>query len=119
MNKLVRNFTDQSVGYVTGKMIYTNPDGSPIGDGCSAYMKYENFLRKVETKLGSVVGVDGGIDAVRKELYQPMNPDQLPDFVLPLKVVEQGDRVVYEPEAILNPHSRDRRTNTGCVLECP
>ena len=30
-----------------------------------------------------------------------MNPDQLPDFVLPLKVVEQGYRVVYAPEAIL------------------
>jgi hypothetical protein len=30
-----------------------------------------------------------------------MNPDQLPDFVLPLKVVQQGYRVVYEPGAIL------------------
>ena len=105
LKKLVRNFNDPSVGYVTGKMIYINPDGSTIGDGCSAYMKYENLLRSIETKLGSVVGVDGGIDAVRKELYQPMNPDQLPDFVLPLKVVEQGYRVVYEPEAILKEHS--------------
>lgn len=50
---------------------------------------------------GTIVGVDGGIDAVRKKLYRPMNPDQLPDFVLPLKVVEHGYRVVYEPEAIL------------------
>jgi len=101
LRHLVQNFHDEEVGYVTGKMIYSNPDGSPIGDGCTAYMKYENFLRSLETKAGSVVGVDGGIDAVRKELYQPMNPDQLPDFVLPLKVVEQGYRVVYEPEAIL------------------
>jgi cellulose synthase/poly-beta-1,6-N-acetylglucosamine synthase-like glycosyltransferase len=99
--KMVHNFNDPSVGYVTGKMIYTNPDGSTIGDGCSAYMKYENMLRRIETRSGSIVGVDGGIDAVRKELYYPMNPDQLPDFVLPLKVVEQGYRVVYEPEAIL------------------
>ena len=64
-------------------------------------MKYENLLRNFETKLGSIVGVDGGIDAVRKSLYQPMNPGQLPDFVLPLKVIEQGYRVVYEPGAIL------------------
>ncbi|MCD4677445.1 MAG: glycosyltransferase family 2 protein [Desulfobacula sp.] len=101
LKKLVANFADPAVGYVSGKMIYTDPDGSVIGDGCSAYMKYENFLRKMESKLGSIVGVDGGVDAVRKELYQPMNTDQLPDFVLPLKVVEQGYRVVYEPEAIL------------------
>ena len=101
LSKLLRNFSDPTVGYVTGKMIYTNKDVSTIADGCCAYMKYENFLRMVETKAGSVVGVDGGIDAVRKSLYQSMNSDQLPDFVLPLKVVEQGYRVVYEPEAIL------------------
>ena len=101
MNKLVQSFSDPNVGYVTGKMIYTNPDGTTIGDGCTNYMKYENYLRRFETKIGSIVGVDGGIDAVRKELYQPMNPDQLPDFVLPLKVIEQGYRVVYEPEAVL------------------
>jgi cellulose synthase/poly-beta-1,6-N-acetylglucosamine synthase-like glycosyltransferase len=98
---LVSNFADPRVGYVTGKMIYTNPDGSTIGDGCSAYMKYENFMRKIETRLGSVVGVDGGIDAMRKELYQKMGNDQLPDFVLSLKVTEKGYRTVYEPKAVL------------------
>ena len=101
LRQLVANFSDPSVGYVTGKMIYTNSDGSPIGDGCSAYMKYENFLRSIETRIGSVVGVDGGIDAMRKELYSPLNADQLPDFVQPLKVVEKGYRVVYESSAIL------------------
>jgi cellulose synthase/poly-beta-1,6-N-acetylglucosamine synthase-like glycosyltransferase len=99
--KLVQNFAVPSVGYVTGKMIYTDPDGTVIGDGCSSYMKYENFLREQESKVGSVIGVDGGIDAVRRQIYRPMNPEQLPDFVLPLMVVEQGYRVVYEPEAIL------------------
>ena len=101
LRRLVSNFSDPQIGYVTGKMVYTNPDGTLIGDGCSTYMKYENFLRTVETKIGSVVGVDGGIDSMRKALYQPMNEDQLPDFVQPLKVVEQGYRVVYEPEAVL------------------
>ena len=101
LRRLLANFADEEVGYVTGRMIYANPDGAPIGEGCSAYMKYENALRLIETRLGSIVGVDGGIDAVRKVLYRPMNAEQLPDFVLPLKVVEQGYRVVYEPEALL------------------
>lgn len=101
VSKLVRNFNDPEVGYVTGKMVYVSDDGSMIGDGCSAYMKYENWLREQETAIGSIVGVDGGIDAMRKRLYQPLRADQLPDFVQPLKVVEQGYRVVYEPEAHL------------------
>lgn len=101
LRALVSNFNDPSVGYVTGKMVYVNPDGSLLGDGCSAYMKYENWLRSQETLAGSVVGVDGGIDAMRKDLYQSLRADQLPDFVQPLKVVEQRYRVVYEPQALL------------------
>lgn len=105
LRRLVADFADPSVGYVTGKMVYVNRDGSPVGDGCTAYMKFENWLRAQETRMGSVVGVDGGVDAVRRSLYQPMRADQLPDFVLPLNVVEQGARVVYEPEALLTEES--------------
>jgi cellulose synthase/poly-beta-1,6-N-acetylglucosamine synthase-like glycosyltransferase len=101
LRALVRSFADPSVGYVTGRMVYTNPAGAGIGEGSGTYMSYENTLRTLETKLGSIVGVDGGIDAMRRELYVPMQPDQLPDFVLPLSVVEQGRRVVYEPEAVV------------------
>lgn len=102
---LSENFFDPKVGYVTGKMVYANTEGKIIGDGCSSYMRYENFIRKYETHLNSVVGVDGGIDAVRKNLYVNMKPDQLPDFVLPLNVSEQGFRVVYEDRALLKEES--------------
>ncbi len=105
LGKLVANFKDPTVGYVTGKMVYSSPGAGEGGDGCSAYMRYENFLRVHETKAGSVVGVNGGIDAVRKNLYDPMEADQLPDFVLPLKIVEKGFRVVFEPSALLKEES--------------
>ena len=101
IRSLARNFADPAVGYVTGQMVYVNPEESGIGAGSGSYMSYENDLRKYETRLGSIVGVDGGIDAVRRQLYIPMRPDQLPDFVLPLSVVEQGKRVVYEPGAMV------------------
>lgn len=105
IRQLVGCFNDPEVGYVTGKMVYVNEEGNVIGDGCSAYMKYENHLRSLESEVSSVVGVDGGIDAIRKSLYQPMNADQLPDFVLPLKVVTQGKRVIYCDKALLNEES--------------
>ncbi len=101
LRALMRNFCDPEVGYVTGKMVYAAADGSIVGDGCSAFMRYENYLRALETNLGSVVGVDGGVDAVRKNLYRDMRADQLPDFVLPLSVAKRGYRVVYEPAALL------------------
>ena len=101
LRRLVEPFADPEVGYVTGRMLYLAPDGSTTGEGCSAYMRYENLLRDLETRVGSVVGVDGGIDAVRRELYAQMRPDQQPDFVLPLSVVARGFRVVYQPAARL------------------
>lgn len=101
VRKLVRNFYDESVGYVTGRIVYTDADGQVVGKGCSTYMGYENFLWTNETRIGSIVGTDGGVDAVRRPLFRPMRPDQLPDFILPLAVIEQGRRVVYEPDALL------------------
>jgi len=105
--RIVRNFADPEVGYVTGKMIYRGRDGSMVGDGCSAYMRFENWLRLQETRVGSIVGVDGGIDAIRRSLFQTLRADQLPDFVTPLRVVARGHRVVYEPEAVLEEDSLD------------
>jgi cellulose synthase/poly-beta-1,6-N-acetylglucosamine synthase-like glycosyltransferase len=101
ISHLVVPLSDPAIGYVTGRMVYLAPDGSLTGEGCSAYMAYENKLREWETQLGSVVGVDGGVDAMRREIYTPMNADQLPDFVQPLTVRELGHRVVYEPQALL------------------
>lgn len=101
VKNLVASLADPQVGYVTGRMVYKAPDGSLTGEGCSAYMRYENNLRAWETDLGSIVGVDGGVDAMRRDIYRRMNADQLPDFVQPLNVRQQGYRVVYEPRALL------------------
>ena len=95
-------------------MVYVNEGESATAEGCSAYMRYENFLRKQETGIGSVVGVDGGIDAVRKELYSPMQADQLPDFVLPLQVVTKTtESSTNLQRSSGNRHLRAAETNTG------
>jgi cellulose synthase/poly-beta-1,6-N-acetylglucosamine synthase-like glycosyltransferase len=97
---LVAAFEDPAVGYATGRLIYQDPGETAVGGGSGMYMLYENWLRRLETAAGSVVGVNGGVDAVRRRLYQPMRADHLPDFILPLRVVEQGYRVVYCDDAV-------------------
>lgn len=102
IKELVSRFGDPSVGYVTGCLQYAEGEAGAVSGGSGAFMRYENLLRTLETKIGSIVGVDGGIDAVRSCLYRDMRADQLPDFVLPLTVARAGYRVVYEPGAISN-----------------
>lgn len=100
VSRLVAAFDDPAVGYVTGRLVYEDPGEGATGGGSGLYMRYENWLRRLETRAGSVVGVNGGIDAVRRRLYAPMQADHLPDFVLPLRVIQQGFRVVYRDDAV-------------------
>jgi cellulose synthase/poly-beta-1,6-N-acetylglucosamine synthase-like glycosyltransferase len=97
VRRIVENFADVEVGYVTGSLNLRHRTGSLAGEGASGYMKYENWLRIAESRAGSVIGVNGGVDAMRRELYESVPADQITDFVLPLRVIAAGRRVVYDP----------------------
>jgi cellulose synthase/poly-beta-1,6-N-acetylglucosamine synthase-like glycosyltransferase len=96
---------------VTGQLHYLERGETAVGSGSGAYMRYENWLRQLESRVGSVVGVNGGVDAVRRRLYAPMRADHLPDFILPLRVVAQGARVLYVPDAVSSEYSLDAQAD--------
>lgn len=96
---LVENFADRSVGYVTGRLTYLGDASRVSSGGSRAYLRYENALRKLETRFHSVIGVNGGVDAIRRELYVEVPAHLLTDFVLPLFVMSRGYRVVYDERA--------------------
>jgi len=94
---MVENFADPEVGYVTGSLTHRHGGDSLAGAGVSGYMRYENWLRVVETRAGSVIGVNGGVDAMRRTLYAAVPADQITDFVLPLRAILAGERAIYDP----------------------
>lgn len=96
IRRMAENFADREVGYVTGSLAYEAGRGGVAGNGCSAYIKYENTLRAVETRAGSIIGVNGGVDAARRELYRDVPQQLITDFVLPLHVLSTKHRVVYD-----------------------
>lgn len=98
IRKMVRNFADPAVGAVVGESTYVDPEvESERSEGL--YWRYETWIKRLESALGSVVGGDGAIYAIRRSLYVPMRADALSDFVNPLQIVQAGHRCVYEPEA--------------------
>jgi cellulose synthase/poly-beta-1,6-N-acetylglucosamine synthase-like glycosyltransferase len=100
IQRLVRNFGDPTVGCVTGNSCYLDPEASNAGKSENTYWGYERFLKIKESQMGSMVGSDGAIFAIRKDLASPLGPDDINDFVMPLQVVSQGYRNVFEPEAL-------------------
>lgn len=100
INKLLRNFIDPSIGYVVGAALYTDGQESSAAESEDSYWQYEIMLKKMETQLHSVVGGDGAIYAIRKELYEELEQQDINDFVNPLQIIARGYRGVFEEQAI-------------------
>ncbi len=99
---LVSALADPNVGAATGCVQLASED-SNFGEGESLYYKIEKRLQRAESQVGSLMGVDGGMYVLRKSLYEPLPQDTiLDDFVISMKILRNGKRVVYDPEAIAN-----------------
>jgi poly-beta-1,6-N-acetyl-D-glucosamine synthase len=100
LRRLVRHFHDLSVGAVTGD-VRLESDTVAYGAGEGLLFRLERFLQKHEGRLWTAIGVDGGLYAVRRNLFQLNRPDTLiDDFVTAMNVAKQGARVVIDPSAV-------------------
>jgi len=97
---LVKNFADPEVGCVTGDSQYL--EGSDLAAHVqeTAYWGYERMIRTMESHIGSTVGGDGAIFAIRRHLYQALAPEAINDLVIPLQIVGAGYRAIFEPSAV-------------------
>jgi len=95
---LVESFSG-NVGAVSGELILETEDGNQNLDGL--YWRYEQFLKKCESELGSLLGANGAIYALKRELYLPLSTDTIvDDFCIVMNVKKQGYDVVYNDTAI-------------------
>lgn len=95
LRALLANLNDSRVGVVCGELRYKRNDKSDEG----VYWRLEKFLKEGESKLGSCLGANGAIYAMRRELYHPLPAEACSDFIEPFFAYAKGFRVVYEPKA--------------------
>jgi poly-beta-1,6-N-acetyl-D-glucosamine synthase len=99
LKELVAGFANEAVGCVSGELRYLDAK-TGVGKGEGLYWKYEQFLKKQESKLGHLLSANGAIFAVRKKLFEKLNPKVANDFQTPQDVASQGYKVVYAPRAV-------------------
>lgn len=97
---LLRHFDDPEIGYSVGRQMYANVDDQASAEAENFYWNIELYMKAWESRLSSVVGADGAIYALRKELFEPLAAEDINDFYLPLKAVAKGYRGVFEWRAV-------------------
>ena len=101
VREIVRCFQDPEVACVAGeKRVMARHEGQAAAEGEGLYWKYESTLKKMDSELYSAMGAAGELNAIRTRLYQPMPENALlDDFVMSMRMVDQGYRIAYSPDA--------------------
>jgi cellulose synthase/poly-beta-1,6-N-acetylglucosamine synthase-like glycosyltransferase len=98
--ELVKYFRNPEVGYVVGAALYNKSTDSEATESEGLYWDVELTMKNLESKVYSVVGGDGAIYSIRKELFWNLDDDDINDFVNPLQIVAAGYRGIFNPKAI-------------------
>lgn len=100
----VRHFADPAISGVAGRR----------RESGSAYDRYEDILRRLESRSGSVAAMSGEFIAVRRSSLPPLPGGVVNDDLwLLCRLVRDGGRVVYEPEASSTEPSLDARAEVA------
>ncbi|PSF04850.1 glycosyl transferase [Marinobacter fuscus] len=99
IEKMVRYFNDPSVGAVSSEDRFVSRDGSVVGEG--AYVRYEMWLRGVESERAGLVGLSGSFFAARREVCEQdwdiLSPS---DFNTALNSARKGMVAVTAPDVL-------------------
>lgn len=100
LQRLVRHFDQPDVGCVCGELRLVKGGGT--GENLDhIYWRYERMLKFFESRIGALLGANGGVYALRRTDHRPIPGHAIvDDFWISMAVVEAGRRCIYDPEAI-------------------
>lgn len=121
IENLRRAFGDAEIGCVCGNLIYTNGDASITASTGSLYWRLEERIKLLEQRTGSVMGADGSLFAIRRELHRSPPDHIIDDMYVSFMVLIQGYRLVqstdvraYEQSASSSSEEFHRKSRIAC-----
>lgn len=98
IQRLVAHFVDPYIGAVCGRLNLVDTD---YKSGEGFYWRFETMLKRAESIFKCVVGGNGAIYAVRKELARQLPPNTInDDFTISMRVIQQGYGMTYADDAV-------------------
>ncbi|VAX13419.1 Glycosyl transferase, group 2 family [hydrothermal vent metagenome] len=95
---IAERFSDEKIGAISSEDRFISEDGSIAGEG--AYVKYEMWLRKLESEVYSLVGLSGSFFAARSCICKEWDISIPSDFNTALNCARQGYIAVTDREII-------------------
>ena len=101
IREIMRCFQNPRVACVAGeKRVMARNDEQAAAEGEGLYWKYESALKRMDSELYSAMGAAGELNAIRTKFYQPMPETALlDDFVMSMRMVDQGYKIAYTSDA--------------------
>ncbi len=98
ISKIVNNFKDLSVGCVSSEDRFIDSDGKVSGEGL--YVRYEMFLRNLESRVNTLVGLSGSFFAARRTVCENWEVDLQSDFNTLLNSIKKGMRGITDQNSL-------------------
>lgn len=121
LDDLRRHFADPQVGCVCGNLNYTNGAASVTASCGSLYWRFEEALKRLESDTGSMMGADGSIFAIRRELRHAPPAHIIDDMYVSLMALVEGYRVIqardvraYEESVTCSAEEFSRKVRIAC-----
>ena len=95
---LVNEFYDSNIGGVSGKLELVEPvNDFEKSSQEIEYWDFEVLIKKLEGKIGVLIGANGGIFAIRKDLFEsiPIEKAVTDDLFITLSVLKQQYKFIY------------------------
>jgi len=96
--RIAEDFRVSRVGAVSSEDRFITEDGKIAGEG--AYVKYEMWLRKLESSAYSLVGLSGSFFACRAEIAEDWNIGIPSDFNTAINCVRKGRIAITDPQLL-------------------
>lgn len=93
-----RLFTDRSIGAISSEDRILTESGEPVGEGL--YVRYEMWLRRIESRKIGLIGLSGSFFAARREVVQVWNTDLPSDFCVAINARVLGYRCVSSGDVV-------------------
>jgi cellulose synthase/poly-beta-1,6-N-acetylglucosamine synthase-like glycosyltransferase len=103
--RLASALNDPTIACASARLIYENPSDSGASGAGAAYWTLEEWVKGLESRTISLIGVDGALFVIERSAYRPTPPHLIDDLCVSLNVLLDGRRVVSCPEVLVRERS--------------